>query len=150
MAAGGVELRRSRPDCRSRSRVLRPFCLLQDPRGPTTPRSHFSATWGRRGRNSDSGSEISNQLSGAGRGGNVSFSGTEIRQSKNEGKQVTTTTTTKTSGRVGEISKRWDFRPGRPSSYAPGKGFPVRKAASSIGRSGRRTSGPERPVERNV
>jgi hypothetical protein len=93
MAAGGVKLRRSRSDRRSRSRVLRPpLPLLQDPRGPTTPRSHFSATWGRRGRNSDSGSELSNQLSGAGRGDNVSFSSTEIGQNRSEGKQVTTTT----------------------------------------------------------
>lgn len=46
MAAGGKWLRRPRPGSRSRSGVLRPLPPLQDPRGPTTPRSHFPATWG--------------------------------------------------------------------------------------------------------
>lgn len=56
--------------------------LLQDPRGPVTPRSHLSATWGRRGRNPDFGSYTTRLMRLGETLKNVRFPGVEKKRRK--------------------------------------------------------------------
>lgn len=48
MAARGEEVEEAASWWQEQKRSSAPSPLLQNPRGPTTPRSHFPATWGRK------------------------------------------------------------------------------------------------------
>lgn len=120
MAAGGERLRRPRLGSRSRCGVPPPLRPASGSQGSNHPQVPLPSYMGARGRNPDSGSDISNPFSGAGR--ETKYILFWNRDKNGESGQRQTQVIEKLLEGWGS-SRRWDFRPGGPSSYPLEKGF---------------------------